>query len=341
MKENTQKNIKIMAEIAIFAAISYVLDALQGGILRGVFPNGGSVGFAMLPILVIAYKRGFLSGFICGLTMSFLQLLGGFYAIADSWYLVILQILLDYILAYPFVAFAGVLFKKFQTKRKYSYLVYGSILGGVMKFMCHFLAGFIFWSYNTPSGFIGGPVVYSMVYNGSYMVPNIIINTLVLLLIYKKLPKLLVTEKLMFEVEEVENKPKYKLFILKLSIGLIIFIASLLFFTFSYEFYQDSYGKDISFNEDSVPLMLAGLIIIGYSFLSLKNNSSKYLYLTGILVSFIFSSYSLGVFFKSLNKDIPYTDVDFYLYIAIASVIILGFMLFFFIRKIKENKYKK
>jgi hypothetical protein len=49
-------SIRVLAEIAIFAAIAYVLDLFQGIWFQGVWPNGGSIGIAMVPIFVIAYR---------------------------------------------------------------------------------------------------------------------------------------------------------------------------------------------------------------------------------------------------------------------------------------------
>lgn len=184
---------KVMTEVALFSAIAFALDVLQGGIFRGVFLNGGSIGLAMLPILIVTFRRGFFPGFLCGLIVSFLQMLGGVYAIASSWWMVMLQIFLDYVLAYPLVAVAGVFYHSYHqattTKKKVICLVLGALLGGMLKLACHYAAGVIFWGYTCPENYLGGPAVYSLVYNGSYMLPNIIINGALLVLIALKQPK--------------------------------------------------------------------------------------------------------------------------------------------------------
>ena len=161
---------KVISEIAIFTAIAFALDFLQGGIFRGLFPNGGSIGIAMLPILLLCYRRGFVAGLISSFCLSFLQMLGGVYAIASDWYLVFLQICLDYVLAYPAVSVAGLFFKSFQNsdnkKTKIKYLVLGTTLGGLLKLLCHYLAGVIFWASSCPDGFLGGP---SGIIDGKYV----------------------------------------------------------------------------------------------------------------------------------------------------------------------------
>ena len=105
---------KVLAEVAIFAALAFALDALQGGMWRGVFVNGGSIGLAMLPILVISYRRGLVPGLLCGLIVSLVQMLGGIYVINASNYEGAMKVLgpffqigLDYVLAYTVVGFAG------------------------------------------------------------------------------------------------------------------------------------------------------------------------------------------------------------------------------------------
>lgn len=196
MKKEKIFSTRVIAEIAIFSAIAFALDFLQGGLFRWAFPNGGSIGFAMLPILLISYRRGFVPGLLCGLIVSFLQMMGGIYAVANSWYMVMLQILLDYVLAYPMVSFAGLFAKKYReansTKGKVTSLIFGCVIGGLLKLLCHYLAGIIFWSSSCPENFLGGPAVFSLVYNGEYMLVNITINTLVMILISLKQPTLII-----------------------------------------------------------------------------------------------------------------------------------------------------
>ena len=195
MKEN---KLKTLVEIAIFAALGIALDLLAAGMFRFAWPDGGSIGFAMVPIFIIAYRRGLLAGILCGLIVSVVQMLGGVYSINassfDNQFMKtagqFIQISLDYVLAYTVVGFAGIfsrMYKNGETKGiKALAIILGCVLGGLLKYACHVLAGGLFWLGNGSESFAGvanNTWLYSFVYNGSYCIPNIIICTAVMVLI--------------------------------------------------------------------------------------------------------------------------------------------------------------
>lgn len=193
MKKNL--SVKVMAEIGMMVAIGFALDAFQGGVWKGLFPNGGSIGLAMVPIFIIAFRRGLIPGVIAGLILSLIQMLSGIYVIQgaslSNEFLKVcgpfIQIFLDYVLGYTLVGFAGCFFKKYHTSDKnMKYIIIGCVLGGLLKFLSHFLAGVFFW----PGEIFGvSGVGYSFIYNGLYCIPNIIICTIVMFLIAKYYPQ--------------------------------------------------------------------------------------------------------------------------------------------------------
>ncbi len=65
--------VRTIAEIGIFAAIGFVLDEVQGA-LSFSFTAGGSIGFAMVAVLIMAYRRGFLPAIFTGLIMGLLDI---------------------------------------------------------------------------------------------------------------------------------------------------------------------------------------------------------------------------------------------------------------------------
>lgn len=192
------KKLNVAIEIAIFASIAVVLDMIQSGLFKGVFASGGSIGIACVPILIISYRRGLTGGILCGLIVSLLQMLSGVYVIQgssfDSSFMQVagpfIQILLDYVLAYTLVGFAGAfskLYKKSNTKgMKALWLILGSLLGTFLKYLSHVLSGIWFWLGDGSSSFAGvanNTHLYSWVYNGAYSIPNMLLSTIIIVII--------------------------------------------------------------------------------------------------------------------------------------------------------------
>ena len=213
----TKFSTKVIVEIAIFAAIAVALDFIQGAFFKGIWPNGGSLGIAMVPIFIICYRRGLLPGLLCGLIVSIVQMLGGINSVQgqtfDNDFLramgPFIQIMLDYILAYTVVGFAGCFAGKYakgkDIKTKLIWIIVGTLIGGLLKFLCHFLAGY-FWlnMYNDPMmGVDDTTMMFSFVYNGTYCIPNAIICTIIMVVIARFYPQLLEDNK-----EEVQEEIK-------------------------------------------------------------------------------------------------------------------------------------
>lgn len=204
-KEKTW-SVKTIAEIAIFAALGYVLDMLAGIYSSPLFPNGGSLGIAMVCVFIISYRRGFLPGLITGLIMGLLDIADGFYVVSGAaWYLAFLQVALDYWIAYPLVALCG-LFTRFikkseNKKQMVLFIILGCVVGGLAKYMSHVLSGAIFWGSDSGSfawSFKGAninPWAYSFIYNIAYMGPDIVFSTVVTCLLVWVWPKVVLPEK--------------------------------------------------------------------------------------------------------------------------------------------------
>lgn len=195
-KNNSIFNVRVMCEVAIFAAIGYVLDFLQGAYSDFFLPNGGSLGIAMLPIFIIAYRRGFLPALITGIVMALLDIADGFYVLSTDWYLMLIQVLLDYGLAYPLCAFAGVFAKQVResesTGKRICFSLLGVLLGSCLKFLSHFLSGALFWG-DDPKSFAWGldwmnKWSYSLIYNGSYVFGSMLICGAIIAIIAWKWP---------------------------------------------------------------------------------------------------------------------------------------------------------
>jgi len=209
-KQNSIFSVRVMCEVAIFAAIGYVLDFLQGAYSDFFLPNGGSLGIAMLPIFIVAYRRGFLPALLTGIVMALLDIFDGFYVLSTSWYLMLIQVLLDYGLAYPLCAFAGVFTKEVResktTHKRILFSLLGVLLGSGLKFLSHFLAGAIFWG-DDPKSFAWGlewmnKWTYSLIYNGSYVFGSMLICGLIIAIIAWKWPFIFTLQKQSEEKKE-------------------------------------------------------------------------------------------------------------------------------------------
>lgn len=176
MKTNTK--LMALCEGAIMIALSLALSYVD--IQLGF--QGGSVNLTMIPIIIFALRYGFVEGISAGLVFGTLKFfIGGGAAI--NWQ----SMLLDYTLAYGAVGFAG-LFKNVKNGD-----IFGTFVGGFMRFAVHFISGvtiYAEWAENTYLG-ISTPTtfLYSVVYNGIYMIPSIIIAVIIVPLISRALKK--------------------------------------------------------------------------------------------------------------------------------------------------------
>ena len=198
-------NVRILAEIAIFAALGFALDALQGGYSRGMFPSGGSIGIAMLPVFIIGYRRGIVASLLCGLVLSLIQMLTGVYVVNTSTnpneFLravgPFIQVMLDYILGYTLVGVSGAFSKMYQegkdSKTKILSVVLGVLVGGLLKYSSHVIAGGLFYL-NGGAQFWGiedSSWLFSFMYNGAYCIPNTILSLVLMVIIAKYYPQIL------------------------------------------------------------------------------------------------------------------------------------------------------
>lgn len=171
-------------------------DLVLGGVLVALatalsfitvyhLPQGGSITLcSMLPIMLFAYKCGTKWGLAAGFVNGVLQLLFG---LADlkgvSGMTVIGSILLDYLLAFTVLGLAGIFRNKLKSDA--GAFALGAFISGLLRYLCSFLSGWILWSAWADENFspllagMSGNTLacfYSLLYNGSYMIPEILIT---------------------------------------------------------------------------------------------------------------------------------------------------------------------
>ncbi len=262
------KSIQLMTDMALFAALGFVLDFMQGFICDFLpfWPNGGSVGVAMCAIFLFSYRYG-LWGLLCGLITGFLTMLSGIYIspLANNPIHVFLQLGLDYFLGWTLVGLSGIFFPLIQKKDSHRnlWIILGVLIGGLGKFLCHFLAGMIYW----PSDDKLGNFLYSLLYNGSYMLPSIILCAVVMFLIIYKVPKLLETKYV--EEKNLKALPFYlDISFWTLLLSAIGFIYSLYNFCLSIETFEGGFSGD----EVMILMMVIFIILIILSLIPMIKN---------------------------------------------------------------------
>ena len=169
---------KMLSLGAVCIALSSVLSMIR----LWKMPMGGSITPAsMLPMMLFAYVYGVGPGCTLGIIYGLLQfILDGGNAAAYG----IAAMLLDYPIAFGMMGLAGA-FRKFQNELEG--LTCGVVLACVGRFLASFLSGVVFYGiYASYYGFVS-PVLYSICYNGAYMLPECIICVLLAVLMGSRL----------------------------------------------------------------------------------------------------------------------------------------------------------
>jgi thiamine transporter len=159
ISRKTNYNVRTLTYGALAIAASFILSYIKIVSL----PYGGTITLAsMLPMFIFAYIAGPKAGLLAGLSYGLLQY------IQEPFFVHWVQFLLDYPLAFSLLGLAGLF-------RKNHYL--GAVVGSMGRFVCHFLSGVVFFaSYAGDQNVF----VYSLMYNMSYILPDMLICIAVL-----------------------------------------------------------------------------------------------------------------------------------------------------------------
>lgn len=203
-----------LVESAILIGISTAL-VIVSSLFPLSLPFGGSVTFmSMLPVILISYRYGIKWGIFCGFVFSIVHMLTGFKSVSAFFlpgdnqmalWKALLVCLLDYVLAFTAVGLGGLFRNKF--KNPALALSVGAIASLSITYLMHFISGVLFygawaewfftqdsvknlgaWVLEHMSGF-SLAAFYSLIYNGLYMVPEIII-TVIGAVIVSKIPSI-------------------------------------------------------------------------------------------------------------------------------------------------------
>ena len=206
MKNKTKR----LTESAMLLAIAIVLELIAKMFIPEM-PFGGQVTLvSMLPVVLISYRHGMKWGFVAAFTYALLEMalgaktvsaafLPGYFGDGAMIVNAIAMCLLDYVLAFTVLGLGGLFRDKLE--KKGAALACGSLVALGARYLCHIGSGYILFSgyaewYFTQEGFpawgaklveslspelLG--IVYSVVYNGMFMIPEMIFTTIVALIL--------------------------------------------------------------------------------------------------------------------------------------------------------------
>ena len=194
---------KRLTESAMLLAVAIVLELISKMIIPEM-PFGGQVTMvSMLPVVLISYRHGVRWGLTAGFCYALIEMAIGTKTVAAAFqpgYFgdgalignAILMCLFDYILAYTLLGLGGC-FRK-VIKNQGIALMCGSLVALGGRYLAHIFSGYILFAgwaewFFTQEGFPGwgaGLVqnlsaaalgwVYSIVYNGMYMIPEMLLT---------------------------------------------------------------------------------------------------------------------------------------------------------------------
>lgn len=158
--------LKILTEIIALTALSAVLYYSKIYTL----PMGGSItAGSMVPIFWLSLRRGPRAGMEAGFILGLIVMT------IEPFLFHPIQIMLDYLIPFAALGLAG-----FLKKRP----LIGVGVGMTVRFISHFLSGVIFADLFIPVG--ENPIIYSALYNGTYIVPELVISAVIIYILAKR-----------------------------------------------------------------------------------------------------------------------------------------------------------
>lgn len=201
---------KRLTESAMLLAMAIVLELLSKMFVPEM-PFGGQLTFvSMLPVVLISYRHGMKWGFLAAFTYALIEMVIGAKTVAAAFqpgYFgdaamignAVIMCLLDYIVAYTLLGLGGIFRNKI--KNPGVSLMCGSLVALGARYVAHIASGYILFSgwaewFFTQEGFPAWGAslvealspnvlgfVYSVVYNGFYMIPEMIFTAIAALVV--------------------------------------------------------------------------------------------------------------------------------------------------------------
>ena len=184
MEKTKQKEaLRALCETAVMVALAVALSFVK----VDLWAQGGSLNLVMIPIIIVGYRRGWQWSIPAGLAFGLIKC-----AMGEGFSYGFASVMLDYVLAYGAVGLAG-----FFKGAKHGMAI-GSVVGSAARFLVHFASGVTIYRIGIGESVelfgktygSDAAVLYSIVYNGSYMLVNMIVAVVVSLLIEKAISRI-------------------------------------------------------------------------------------------------------------------------------------------------------
>ena len=176
---NTTKKLTASALMVALATVLMWISKL----IPAPWMQGGSITIAsMVPIITVGILFGTKWGLCSSLAYALIQMMFGFYPPPTQTFLnFVLVILLDYVVAFGVLGLSGIFCRLCGSK--YLSVPLSAFIVTTLRYICHILSGILIWGVYAEEG--QTVLAYSLIYNGSYMIPEIIISTVVTGLVFK------------------------------------------------------------------------------------------------------------------------------------------------------------
>jgi len=188
-----------LATSGVLIGLGVVLSFIKFGDL----PYGGSVTlFSMIPVAIIGYMYGMKWGVLCGIINGVIQgILGASTTqafVGVSGVNIVFMCILDYLIAFGVIGFSGIFSGKIKN-HTISFAA-GVLVVTILRYFVHFISGLLLWGayaadwFAEPNRIFGTwalnslsgqkmAAFYSLIYNGLYMVPEIILSVIAAVII--------------------------------------------------------------------------------------------------------------------------------------------------------------
>lgn len=134
-------------------------------------PAGGSItAGSMVPLIYIALRYGPGLGMLTGAAYGLIDFA------FEPFFVHPVQFILDYPLAFAVLGLAGLIRNRPAV---------GAAFGVALRFVCHVLSGVVFFASSAPQG--QNVWLYSVIYNGSYLLPELVISAVLTYLVFRAL----------------------------------------------------------------------------------------------------------------------------------------------------------